>query len=671
MSFNLNESKTYINVKLTDAGRRQLALGKLVFAKAVLSDREINYGIDRTGYFDIADNRILSPSDAHPDIDIRNLDGSNAFSLTNQEITVAKIFTTATTNSSQFFSASTTSGVRWDFVTSVPLGTSTLSFAAQTWNSTTITFTAAPPAGVGDLVFIPWLAPQNGTVAIPATYPNIPQSTPFIGLWYRLVSAITSSSFIVDRQIPRFGAVAHTQRAIFYPYDAIENYYGSATTQSPSLWNLNIVRTKTIAGTDDASGAISGYTRYGSLNYSGTKKYFGFSSETPTVGFIHHTNYFSGNSTGEQLVEKTVKIHMPMVQWHKAGLPNGLGAAYGPTFYDEGGNTTYDDIAKTTYRNLCDNKILSAGTIVGRVYHKLKIIVITDQEILNALSYKSNRNYTYPEPIVKLGSTPKWPLTTIQASGLCKSDYTYFVTYIPESDSYSSSVSYGLPDAIHCGYIKKIKGQNDINGHPQYLNISFPANSFPYMRNDSGISSGTGWNANYVQVLVSEQPTSLNYDVSDVPPTSWKRCSVRSSGGNGIYRASDDGDNTIDPNNLNNNTFTISQQDYTSGTTYVLNSGMTNSQSNLNFGYESFFHGIVEATYLKTSYKSVVSVFASNKQFLNSKNSTFNKYFDDNIYVTEMAILDNNNQVVAVGKPTYPLTKSPDRYLFFQIQIDF
>ena len=66
MGYILNEPKTFINIKLTDVGRRQLSLGSLRFTSAVLSDREINYGIDRTEKYDISKNRILSPLDTHP-----------------------------------------------------------------------------------------------------------------------------------------------------------------------------------------------------------------------------------------------------------------------------------------------------------------------------------------------------------------------------------------------------------------------------------------------------------------------------------------------------------------------------------------------------------------------------------------------------------------------------
>ena len=91
MPFLPPESTTYINVKLTDAGRRLLSLGQLQFSKAVVSDREIDYNIDRDrvnglSTYDILNNRVLAPVGDYPNIDPVNLDGTNPIELTNQTI---------------------------------------------------------------------------------------------------------------------------------------------------------------------------------------------------------------------------------------------------------------------------------------------------------------------------------------------------------------------------------------------------------------------------------------------------------------------------------------------------------------------------------------------------------------------------------------------------------
>ena len=80
----LNEPTTFINIKLTNAGRQLLSLGQLTFDKGIFSDREINYGIDRTEAFNISCcDRILSPKDAAPTFSLPNsFDGSAAFPIT-------------------------------------------------------------------------------------------------------------------------------------------------------------------------------------------------------------------------------------------------------------------------------------------------------------------------------------------------------------------------------------------------------------------------------------------------------------------------------------------------------------------------------------------------------------------------------------------------------------
>lgn len=670
MSFNLNEPSTYINIKLTDRGRQLLSLGKLTFKKAVLSDREVDYGIDRSGYYNILSNRVLSPADFHPDIEPYNLDGSDSLTLGGQQVVSAKQFITADTPSTGFFTGSTNA---WVLEDSKTLGKATIAYSSQTWNSTTLVLNTGGSnrfPSSGELVFIPWIHPLSGSSW---TSSSIPSGSPVVGLWYKVISGSTPN-ITLDRKTPNFGALTGIKesRAYFYPNNGIENYYGSAQTTSTSVWNLNIVRTNTIAGTDVSTQGISGYTRYGSIQYNGTRRYFGFSSETPAVGFVHFTNEFTGNTYGEQLIEKSIQVFIPGIMWHNIGDSSGSAIRWGASFYDLYGSTIYDTNAKTTYRELRDG-IVATSKVVGRVYHKLKLIVITDQELLTVLSYKSNRNYTLPDFNLNLTSAPKYPLTTSQATGLCKKDYTYFVSYTVEPSGYTASTSFGYPSSLHCGYIKKINGEVDINGNPQYLQLTFPSNAFPYLRSTSGMGQyGTGWNANGMQLLVSEQLTSLNYDVASVPVNSWKRVSTLSgNGGNGVYRAADAGDNTIDPLKINGHTFVISEEDYVSGATYTLDSNLTLNQDTLNFGDEAFFHGVIDLQIFATTYKSLITVFATNTDINSSINPTYDSVLDENTYISEIAILDDSNQVVAVGKPTYPVRKSNGRYLAFQLEIDF
>jgi len=282
MSFNLSEPNSYINIKLTDQGRRMLSLGQLTFNKAVLSDREIDYSIDRTGDYSILSNRVLFPAEFYPDIDPINLDGTSAFNLTNQQVASAKQFLTADTSSSGFFSGSTDA---WYLIRAMSKGNTVIDYATQTWNSTGLTATIGTyTPQTGDLAWIPWPHPTSGYTF---TSDLIVSGNPTVALWYKVLSG-GSGNLVLDRPTPEFNGATMTYdtRAYYFPDNGIESYYGSATTDC-SVWNMNIVRTGTLPGTH-LDNLISGYTQYGSIEFNGTKKYFGFSSETPAIPMVNN-----------------------------------------------------------------------------------------------------------------------------------------------------------------------------------------------------------------------------------------------------------------------------------------------------------------------------------------------------------------------------------------------
>jgi hypothetical protein len=342
------------------------------------------------------------------------------------------------------------------------------------------------------------------------------------------------------------------------------------------------------------------------------------------------------------------------------------------------GSIYTDAAAQTTYKELKD--AVSGGIVVGRVYHKLKIIIITDQELLTALTYKSNRNYTLPTPNATVQSNPPsaYPLQT----GLCKSGKTYFVSYIASSDVYSNGTSYGYPMPFHCTSYAVAPLVPD-NTAPQFLRVEFPTNSFPFMRNTANLDafSGTGWNANKVQILVKEMYSSAVTTVGAIPTYDWVL--ISDGIGNGIYTG-ETGHATIDPVYLQAKTFIISQEDYNSGTTFSLSgiySAFTSyddtSASGLTFGNEAFFYGNIKTGIMSTVFKTVVTVYATNDQFNSSNNASFDASLDIDstgivsTFITEIGVLDSANNLVAVGKPSFPIKKNSSRFLAFQLELDF
>ena len=677
MSFLPKEPTTFINIKLTDTGRRLLSLGRLTYDKAALSDREINYGIDRqpiNGY-DIQNNRVLAPADDNPTFS--NYDGTDYLTLGPSQVSSAKQIVTAYTNSVGMFTGDTKSGFAYDeskTITtvdftysnsnSIPSGTDEITYDSGSESN------GAPEEG--QLIHIPWTPIQNSssTISMPDVTTNATNN-----YWYR-IKEVNSETIKLDRPTPNFGGVSTSQkvRGYVYPYNGIETYYGSAYTVNNQVWNMNIVRTGDVIGTPVTE---SGYTSYGSIEFNGFKTYIGLSSETKSVGIIHYTNKYDGNPYAEQLVEKTVKISFPTVMWHKTNADVGKASKMGITLYDTAGSNILDTSNNSTYRILRDGTSTS-NTEIGRVYHKLQVIVITHPELLTALTYKSNRSYTLPKLNATLGTVPKFPLNTSDANGLCESGKTYYVTYAVESDEeYQDGVSFGYSKVIPCTDIIKVIGENDGNNNPSYLNLNFPASSFPFLRSSddmdpNGSFSGTGWNANKIQILVNEVENSSSLDFSTIPQNGWR--AISNNSGNGIYTG-DTSDTTINPLKLQAHQFTISREDFQSGSTYSIGDSFfeNNDTSNggLNFGNESFLYGNIETGIMATSFKTSITIMATNITFNSSVNPTYNSNIDDDTYVTEIGVFNNNNDLVAVGKPTYPLKKSDGRYVAFRLEYDF
>ncbi len=669
MSFILKEPTTFLNIKLTDTGRKMMALGNFKMSKALLLDREIDYTIDNGNDYNMFDNRVIDPPDFYPDPEPFNLDGSAAFALSAPQVTSIKQIITATTSNRGMFTGSVGA---WTLDSTQLLGQNHIDYVSNTPNSNTLVLDNGVGSyfpKVGDLIFIPWS--NNASEDYMASSLAVPIDQPIPCSWYRVVSINSATQVTLDRSIPVFNDGVGSE-CFFYPFNGIEAYYGTGATQSTQPWNLNIVRTKDIIGVIFPTGTSGStdYRSYGSLEYAGTKRYFGFSSETPAVGFIHYTNENTGNTYAEQFLEKSVELHLPMIMWYHNGEENNNGITFGTSFYDEYGQTAYDPYAQTSYRDLKDGKSYSSIT-VGRVYHKLKMIVITDQELLIAMSYKSNRNYTFPDFSLSYSNEPKSPMMVNNCTGLCRSGYTYYVTYIPEQDTIASLTTDAKRDLFPCGYIKKIEGSTDEFGNPFYLQMNFHIpDSFPFMRNENSLWDGFGWTAEKIHVLINEQPSYYNYGIADVPNNGWKYVSSLNYG-NGYYISSDYGDNTIDARKLNNHTMIMSAEDLISGTTFFLSTGLTMSMDILNWGDESFLHGVINAKIMATSYKSSMMITASDNNMNSSVNKTYNASDHEEVYITEVLILDDLNQVVAVGKPTYPVRKRNGKYIAFQLEYDF
>jgi hypothetical protein len=276
------------------------------------------------------------------------------------------------------------------------------------------------------------------------------------------------------------------------------------------IWNMNIPWSENPAGL--IASTHKDYTNFGSVSYLGTKEYLGYASssgqtdtdyvyyynsfdekiqvtpeEQKAIAVIHYTNQTIDFFYGEKFAlepfdpsnpddtigqARSFKLHIPWLMWHKN--PN---CCNGQTFWvDPPG---FDDLTKQgsplfkveyleskknldmnvpgiRYYHLWDDNPNSDGypSRIGKVFPDQKIIIIDDEEIIAAMSYKSNRNWTLPAPKLSL-ITPNICGTDSQLSdGLLEDTAEYLHV------TYRLSNTGNCINSLHCNYYGVLQGPN-------------------------------------------------------------------------------------------------------------------------------------------------------------------------------------------------------------------
>lgn len=681
MAFIPTEPTNFLSIRLTNTGRRMLSLGKLNFHSAVVSDREIDYRFALEEDYEHSCNRVLRTQDDAPILPYANFDGTFPISLQGNVYSDKKVITANTINYGIFSAYNETdrlgtfSGYVYNSELNLSSGCNTNTSQLLGTNQFMMLVGSPPPSGI---VMLSSLKTKFGT-ATPSTVADA--SNPSMVLFYRF-SAITSSIIQVDRNLPWFDGNANIKGIglYFLPWSGSEVYWGTGKTEPSPVWNLNIVRTSTEIGTPINNLR---YTRYGSIEYAGAKRYFGFDMNTRMVGFVHYTNADTGNTYGEQFIPKSTIVDFPINFWYRYKVAAGKGKVKGIRFTDKNSEIYYDSIAHSPYTNLIEDELFGGSLVVGRIYFKLRVIVLTDPELLTALSYKSNRTYTLPPLNVSLVKEPKPPLSNLTASGMCESGKTFYVTYRTITDQPISNTSYGYGPTMHCGYIQKISGYTDQDGYSYYLSAKFPGLAFPTMRKSTDFVAftGYGWTCNMVQLLVAKVDEEDDLGLGYVPTDGWRAISDLAIGGNGIVSGSSYSA-TVDPEELSAHQFIVSNEDYISGSTYDLSEHYpdffwhtdyksSTDKLGMTYGNEALFPGVIRTVMAATVFKTTWKVEMPNDQFNSSINTTFNGEYNNGTYVTEIGIFDDQQQLVGVAKPTWPIKKSFNRYLTFELELDF
>ena len=449
-----------------------------------------------------------------------------------------------------------------------------------------------------------------------------------------------------------------------------------------------------------------------------------------TIAILHYTNQTISNFYGEKFALKqsgstttglgearNFRINMPWLMWHKKNTGTSIAATaqdgcqgadkYGQCFYvDPPG---YPEIfpsqpyvmQSTVNPNMNHNGLRyyylwddnstnnelgtnSGPNPVGKVFPDLKMAVIHDEELVAAMSYKSNRSWTLPAPRVQLINAGTNCCGSASTLGVFDNPYQrIYLSYLIESNS-------GLTTGLHCNYYIDTPNPND--GKTYDLEIEFGA-EFPYLKpfdlgGTAGASGGTGWHANKLHILW-QRVTSPQTDPS---PDKWTRTEVTDQIGpcdtfgfnnqiplSGCQISS--ADTKIYLTRANQNT----------GVTYNLHDYIniplqTTERDLLQFGDEYFFFGELESDIMATIYEMKYYINLASTQFGgdinnlaagNSLNPSYKNYYDDNqlypnLYLTEIGLFNNENnfpELMAIAKFMNPQLR--DGAQQFVLSLDF
>jgi hypothetical protein len=187
-------------------------------------------------------------------------------------------------------------------------------------------------------------------------------------------------------------------------------------------------------------------------------------------------------------------------------------------------------------------------------------------------------------------------------------------------------------------------------------------------REDSGYD-GYGFFADSFKVLAQV----INRDTQNRPsPSGWKVVDFTSTNITG------NSGETINPlllQNQNPNTtgFILTGSLYTGGTQFNLGEELDMSTAQyygkMTFGDERLFYGNLRTHIAATIYKSLFNINIDGATIASSSNTTYDFGLDR--YVSEIGVLDNNNNLVLVGKLSRPIRLADSTTASIELTIDF
>jgi len=243
--------------------------------------------------------------------------------------------------------------------------------------------------------------------------------------------------------------------------------------------------------------------------------------------------------------------------------------------------------------------------------------------------------------------------------------YTVFFTYMLSN---SGATGYGYSDAIHCNYINSTQIDTVVN---KEVNLYFDnINDFKYL--SVGDATGTGYTVNKIFIIAQIINNTPYSAIDKVKPqsNSWKKIDVTSQ----VRNRPSGSTSNLSAVDLVSTVFKVGIADYNSAPSYNLEylsypSLLSTGTTSMKFGDEEYFLGNVVTDIEALAYTTDLAINLPLDQFNSSTNATWEGI--SSVYISEVAIYDEEKNLVAIGKLNDPVPKDANISRTIAFAIDF
>lgn len=666
MSFINNKRDNIISAKITEIGRKKIALGKLNYAKWVLGDSEINYNRENTG---LIPPKILLPADSQPNIKYFVTDDPNLTDVT-KEISENDINLVKLTSKS----ISTLRGSIKNTDLTSTFFKKSISIVKGMIGKNSIKFKTAIDKTilVGDNILI-----DENDIFENTSY------TYFKKLNYPIFKIIEISSDRKQIKLNRHvGILSRVETYIGYVYDGRDVLDVPEWNKDETInWNSDIMTydlpptslnnsirplSFNIVTLEQLAGYVEADKTYGDRFLGFIENYLSFNDDLNSesdviveacsenlikgevdnfkkiVGIIHFENGHHNNLYGDSfLVDNQLEVTLPFVL-HNSIDDNGVVLTSKQVPVNKkviDSNIIYNDLY-----------IKNTDIVVGKILPQFKVIIIEDEELVTAMSIGSGRNFMLPNIEGKLIPSE---------DGLLLSGEQIFVTYKFDTSLYKNDGGFLINENFHCNKYLLIKN-NTISSKDVELKFK-SINDLKHMVNINVNKyegySGYKFKVIYQVTKIGERPK----------PDKWLE--VDYTDGNTI-KDPNNNEMILNPIALTSNQFYLNKNITSYG--YNLDH-FTKYNSNVYSGLIGDDKVLLGSFITRTStitYKSLIQIRINTNQVTYTTNPT---RFNDSkpVMVSEIGIYDNENDLVMIAKLSNPIELSTKSTILIELSMDF